>query len=336
MKKILSIMLALVLMLSMATVAFATENDEDPTTPSGTTETDYTKYLDKDPSVPKKYVINHGTAPAETFTFAFEGVSYKNGNGDVVADATIPAIGNVTIAYEEAVSATLDKNGTVSIDADGYELGVYTYKVTEVVPTTKTAGVTYSSEELYLVLTILRDETSNKHYVAAMHYESATGKDKSTGFTNTYDSGSLTVSKNIQGNMANMNKKFTFTITLAAQTGTETKSEISSDATTGKWSEDGLTYTISLGHNESVTLSNIPAGTTYTVTEDKENYDSDNGKFSDETKTINGGETDTVTFTNTLTSEIDTGVVLDSLPYILMLAVVGVGMVLFFSKKRRA
>lgn len=336
MKKILSIMLALVLMLSMATVAFATENDEDPTTPSGTTETDYTKYLDKDPSVPKKYVISHGTAPAETFIFKFEGVSYKNGDGVEVADADIPAIGNVTIAYEEAVSATLSKDGIASIDVEDYELGVYTYKVTEVAPTTKTAGVDYSTEELYLVLTILRDETSGKHYVAAMHYENAAGKDKSTGFTNTYDSGSLTVSKKIQGNMANMDKKFTFTITLTPQDGTEIKSEITSTSEGGKWSDDKLTYTVELGHDESVTLSNIPAGTTYTVTENAENYTSDNGVFGDKNKTIAGGDTDTVTFTNTLTSAIDTGVVLDSLPYILMLAVVGVGMVLFFSKKRRA
>lgn len=316
MKKIISIMLALVLALSMTTIAFAA---------------DYDSYLDKAPVVPKNYKVNNGTAPAETFTFKFEGVSYKNGDGQVVDNATIPAIGNVTIAFD-ALTATTSKTVEASINAADYALGVYTYKVTEVAPTTKTTGVTYSEEELYLVLTILRDEQSGKHYVAAMHYESATGTDKSTGFTNEYDSGSLTVTKKIAGNMANMDKKFTFTITFAAPAGTEIKSAIASNSENGTW--NGLTYTIALGHDESVTLSNIPAGTTYTVTEDAENYTSNGGVFTDTTKTISANDTDSVTFTNTLTQRIDTGIGLDSLPYVLMLVVVCSGAVVFFSKKR--
>lgn len=332
MKKILSIMLALILVLSMATVAFAAEND----TGDGTAETpaqDLTNYLDKGPTVPKKYTVNNGTAPAETFTFKFEGQSYENGDGEIIADATIPAIGNVTISFD-AISETLSKTVNAAINANDYALGVYTYKVTEVVPTTKTAGVTYSDKALYLVLTILRDEQSGKHYVAAMHYESASSTDKSTGFENVYDSGSLKVEKKIQGNMANMDKEFTFTITFTAATGTEIKSTIASDSTNGTW--NGLTYTIKLGHNDSVTLSNIPAGTSYTVTEDAENYTSDGGAFSDTTKTISAGDADTVTFTNTLTQAIDTGITLDSLPYILMLVVVCAAMFVLFTKKRAA
>ena len=318
MKKLLSMMLTLVLVLGMSTAAFAT---------------DYDNYLDKKPVVPKTYEVKNGTAPAETFTFKFEGVSYKNGDGNVVENATIPAISNVTTSFD-ALTATAAKTAEASIDADQYELGVYTYKVTEVVPATKTAGVTYSDEALYLVLSIVRDENSGKHYVAAMHYQDAAGTDKTTGFTNKYDAGSLTVGKKIEGNMADMNKKFAFTITFAAPAGTEIKSTIASNSTAGTWSDDGLTYTISLGHNETVTLSNIPAGTTYTVSEDAANYTSDNGVYSDSTKTISGGDQDTVTFTNTLTNAIDTGIGLDSLPYILLLVVVCAGLVAFVSKKR--
>ena len=318
MKKILSLALALVLVLSMSTVAFAADYDQN---------------LDKDPVVSKTYEINKGTAPAETFNFKFEGVSYKNGDGNIVSNAIIPDISEANISFD-ALSANTTKTVAASINAEDYELGVYTYKVTEVAPAIKTAGVTYSNENLYLVLTILRDENSGKHYVAAMHYESATGTDKSTGFTNKYDSGSLTVSKEIEGNMADMTKKFNFTITFTAPVGTEIKSAISSDCTTGTWSTDGLTYMISLGDGEEVTLSNIPADTTYTVTEDAENYTSDGGVFNDATKTISANDCDTVTFTNTLTQGIDTGINLDSMPYILMLAVVCMGLFVFFSKKR--
>lgn len=315
MKKIISLILALMLVLCMGVAAFAedTGDAETPSTPS------YEEHLDKAPVVSKKYKVNNGTAPAETFTFSFEGETYKNGDGQIVSGATIPAIGNVTIDFD-AINVNLNKTVTASINANDYNLGVYTYKVTEITPTTKTTGVTYSTENLYLVLTILRDEQSGKYYVAAMHYQNATGTDKSTGFTNEYDSGSLTVSKTIAGNMADMNKKFAFTISFTAPEGTEIKSTISSDNTAGTW--NGLTYTVSLGNGESVTFGNIPAGTTYTVTEDAENYTSDGGVFSDATKTISADDTDTVAFTNTLTTEIDMGISTDSLPYIMLLGIV--------------
>ncbi len=320
-KKFLSIALALVLALSMGTVAFAVGDDG------------YDGKLNQQPIVNKTYTINHGTAPAETFEFKFEGKSYKDGNGNLVDNANIPPINNVSIPFD-ATDETVKKNTQVAIDANNYQLGVYTYEVTEVEPTTKTAGVSYSTEKLYLVLTILRDENSGKHYVAAMHYESANSADKTTGFTNTYDAGSLKVAKKVAGNMADTNKEFTFTITFQAPSGTEIKTnQIQSDAETGSW--NGLTYTIRLRHNAEVNLSNIPAGTTYTVTEDYENYTSDDGDFSDTTKTIAGGDNDTVTFTNTLTSEVDMGVFMDSMPYVLLLAVVGVGAIVFFTKKKR-
>ena len=316
-----SIALALVLALSMGTVAFAVGDDG------------YDGKLNKAPVVNKTYTINHGTAPAETFEFKFVGKSYEDGNGTLVSDATIPSISNVYIPFD-ATSETVSKSVEAAINANDYKLGVYTYEVTEVVPTTKTAGVSYSEEKLYLVLTILRDENSGKHYVAAMHYENAESNDKSTGFTNTYDSGSLKVAKKVSGNMADTNKEFTFTITFNAFDGTEIKDgQIQSNAETGTW--NGTTYTIKLRHNAEVTLSNIPAGTIYTVTEDSGNYKSDNGNFSDKTKTITGGDNDTVTFTNTLSSQIDMGISTDSMPYVLLLAVVGVGAIVFFTKKKR-
>ncbi len=328
MKKIISLILALMLVLCMGAAAFADEaGDTTTTTPS------LEDVQDKGPTVSKTYKANNGTAPAEDFIFTFEGVSYKGTDGNIVANATIPSISNVTIHFN-AQTGELTSTEDAFVDADDYNLGVYTYKVTEVVPTTKTTGVTYSTENLYLVLTILRDEQSEKHYVAAMHYQTVTGA-KSAGFTNEYDSGSLTVTKKIAGNMADMNKKFAFTITFTAPAGTEIKSAISSNSENGTWSEDNLTYTISLGHNESVTLSNIPAGTTYTVTEDAENYTSDGGVFDDTTKTISANDRDSVTFTNTLTSEIDMGVSTDSLPYIVLLgivALIGAAMII----KRRA
>lgn len=313
MKKILSLALALVLVLSMSTVAFAA---------------DYDDYLDSKPVVPKTYEVNNGTAPAETFTFSFEGVSYKNGDGENVAGATIPAIGNVTISFD-AISANTSKSVEVDIDPNDYELGVYTYKVTEVAGST--AGVTYSDEELYLVLTILRDENSDQHYVAAMHYESATGTDKSSGFTNEYDAGSLTVTKDIKGNMADMDKEFAFTIVFTAPSGetvnstiTVSKPDGTNESITFAEGETSYTYTINLGDDDTVTFTNIPEGVTYTVSEEEENYTSDHTTVAD--GTIAANDTDADLWTNTLTNEVDTGINMDSMPYILLLAVACMGL----------
>lgn len=317
MKKIAAIVFSAMMMLNMGTAAFAEGTYED--------------VQDIQPTIKKTYQVNKGKAPAETFTYKFEGLSYVNGDGNPVANATIPAIAPVTITFDE-ISTTDTKTADVDIDADDYELGVYKYRVSEAAG--NTAGVTYTDTNLYLVLTIIRDESSNKHYVAALHYETENGSKTENGLTNSYDSGSLKVTKHIAGNMAEMSKKFAFTISFANPVDREIKSEITTDATSGKWSEDGLTYTIDLGNNESVTFANIPAGVSYTVEENPENYTSDH-----EDNKVQGdiaaNDADTATFTNTLTNgSIDTGINLDSMPYIMILCLVAVCAVVMFVRKR--
>lgn len=242
----------------------------------------------------------------------------------------------MTISFD-AISENTSKSVEVDIDANDYELGVYTYKVTEVAGST--AGVTYSEEELYLVLTILRDESSNQHYVAAMHYESTTGTDKSSGFTNEYDAGSLTVTKDIKGNMADMDKEFAFTIVFTAPSSetvnsaiTVSKPDGTSETITFAEGETTYTYTINLGDDDTVTFTNIPEGVTYTVSEDAENYASEHTTVADGTIAANDEDTDL--WTNTLTNEVDTGINMDSMPYILLLAVACMGLFVFISKKR--
>ncbi len=326
MKKILSLALALVLVLSMSTVAFAAKYDE---------------YLDKNTSFTKEYVVTNGTAPVETFDFAVEYQSFKNNEGETETVSTYPTVTLGDAVFTSAPSKT--DNAAVSVEISNYDevaLGVYTYKITEVVPTIKTAGTTYNSRPVYLVVTILRDEDSAKHHVAAIHYETATGE-KTGKITNSYNAGKLSVTKQIEGNMADMSKKFEFTVVFTPADGTkfDTTVQIANDAAStnrqynATANEDG-TYTIvfNLGDDETATFTNIPVGTTYTVSENEDGYTKEHTTVAD--GSITGGDVDADVWTNTRTSEIDTGINMDSMPYILMLAVVFMGLFVFFSKKR--
>ncbi len=320
MKKLFSALLALALVMSTATAAFAVAPAPTPIP------------YDVQPTIYKTYQINNGTAPAEDFTFSFEGSSYTNGDGDTV-ETVFPEIPDATIHFDP-ISQTDRESTELNIDANNYELGVYKYLVTETAG--NTAGVTYSTEQFYLVLTIVRDESNNKQFVAAFHYETLDGEKATmgeTGYINQYDSGSLTVTKHIAGNMADMSKTFAFTVTFDSGDKDWDTTSVIIDNASGDWSEDGLSYQIELGNSESVTFSNLPAGVTYTVSEDAQNYTS-NAVYSDDTHTISADDEDTVDVTNTLTNDIDTGISMDSLPYILMLAAAGIGMVVFFAKKR--
>ena len=326
MKKLISFALVMVLVLSMSTVAFAADYDDK---------------LDKSTSFTKEYVVTNGTAPAETFDFSVEYQSFKNNEGETETVSTYP-----TVTLGDAVfNSSLSKTGTadVSVQISNYDdvaLGVYTYKITEVVPTTKTAGTTYNSEPVYLIVTILRKEDSTKHYVAAIHYETATGE-KTGKITNTYNAGNLSVTKQIEGNMADMAKKFEFTVVFTPANGTafNTNVQIATDtASTNReytaTKNDNGTYTIvfELGDDETATFTNIPVGTTYTVSEKEDAYTKTHTTQAD--GSITGGDNDTDVWTNTLTSVIDTGINMDSMPYILILAVVFVGLFVFVSKKR--
>ena len=344
MKKLLAILLAL--MMVLVNVAALAADGDPVTNPDGENNNQdvgekpaYKDLIDKPLNLPKLYEVKNGTAPAETFTFKFTGVSYKNGAGTIsTAAADIPAIANQTVSFE-SISADSTKNITLGFAVADYELGVYTYEIEEIIPTTKTAGITYETEKMYLVLTILSEGTDTKHYVAALHKGSVDGQ-KTESVENSYDAGALTVSKKTTGNLADLDKAFAFTITFTAAEGAQITAAQKQAITvttpenvTGSWADDGLVYTISLKDSQSVKFENLPEGTKYAVAEDSEEYTGAD-EYSDADKVISGGDNDTVEFTNTLDVEIDTGVALDSTVYMLIMALALAGFVVLKIRRR--
>ena len=109
----------------------------------------------------------------------------------------------------------------------------------------------------------------------------------------------------------------------------------------GAWKDGVATATVQLAHGDSVNFVNIPYGVTYEVSEASyasEGYNAPVITYTDEAnKEIDGQETDTVTVLNVKDGDIDTGISVDSIPYIAMLGVVAVGGAGFMvSKKRRS
>ena len=123
-----------------------------------------------------------------------------------------------------------------------------------------------------------------------------TGDNASTiTFTNTYtkmeeNTGSLTVKKTVSGGGASYNKEFTFTVKLT----------VDDDPLTGE--VGGVTFTngvatFTLKHNQEKSITGIPEGYTYTVTENADGYTQSITSGS-ATGTIEKGKTATVTFNN--------------------------------------
>ena len=157
-------------------------------------------------------------------------------------------------------------------------------------------------------------------------------------------SANLTVTKTVTGKLGDTNKAFTFTITKADDTSaniTEANIEIA-DSAKVEWLGNGK---FTLKDGASITFKNLPSGE-YKIVEDDYNgekyetswqigTDGDVHK-KDRTATVTIGTTEqTVHFTNHRTLEPDLGVLLDTLPYIVILAVVAGGVALLMLRKRR-
>lgn len=159
-------------------------------------------------------------------------------------------------------------------------------------------------------------------------------------------SANLTISKTVTGKLGDTNKAFTFTITKADGTSaniTDANVEISeADSAKVEWLRNGK---FTLKDGASIIFKNLPSGEYKVIEEDYsgEKYDTSwqigtDGEVYEKnsTATVTIGTTEqTVHFTNHRTLEPDLGVLLDTLPYIVILAVVAGGVALLMLRKRR-
>ena len=328
MKRLYAFLLALALCLALSVPALATEGQMQ-------------NYGDMDTVVlTKTYELtNAGTvSPAEEFTFTIERTALSDAAEDItVANMPLPTVASVSYAAGEAGSATAAKEIVISLPAYT-SVGIYTYMIRET--DQHTAGVAYWGEDIRLVVTVI--EQDGKIRVAAVHTEGE-GEQKSSAITNTYSAGSLSFTKHVTGLLGDKSKYFKVTVTLTGEPGKTYADSFAVSGGSDSRNPDAITLAAAtefyLKDGETITVANLPYGVSYTVEE--ADYTGDNGGYAaavyaygDETKTVDSAA-ETVSITNSKGGTVDTGVMLDSAPYVLALAAVcAIGTAAFLRKRR--
>lgn len=320
-KKLLAGIIAATMMLSMSTTAFAEPGSAQP---AGDTITIY-----------KNYSVSEGTAaPDESFTFDVVLDSHANVGGTPVTTLpTVTAADYNGTTEKMALTVTLPEYGNV---------GEYIYKISE--KAGNTAGVTYDEKAIYLKVTVVREDGALKCYTAVHKGEAAGAKVAAddSSFENTYTAGTLNVKKTVTGNMGDQTKEFTFNVKFTNPEGKVVNSDVSANIAgtvdddftyAGASDEDG--YTFQLAHDETAIFSNLPAGVTYVVTEAEANEDGYETTYDNEEGIITEGSQNVIVTNEKGSDEIDTGINMDSMPYILIFAGVVVIAAVMIVRRRR-
>jgi len=334
-KKILAILMALLMVLTSVAAFAEGEGTTTSKNPVGINEIVATKtYTGNKENV---------TAPTEVFNFK------------------VTPVDNTTVALNDVATDAITATGTVveatsKIDLTKcVELGKYNYTITEVVPETQTAGVTYNeNKEEYTVLVQVLAELGENDIPTGQVVRNVIMKNKAgtkvekAAFENKYEAGSLTVKKSIEGNMATKTDKATVTVTFTAKAGTEVKSAIgvaAGDVTATPSTTDAswttCTYTLTNVTNASeIVFTNVPSGVSFEVKQTAQNDDNVTKTYTTTyeptttTGTVAADSADVITIIDTATEEIATGVFTDNMPYFMLLAFVMILAAAVVLKKR--
>lgn len=344
-KKLGAFVLAGTMLLSMGTTAFAAG---EPTAPD----------VNQNGTVPitKEFEMADGLkTPAATFKFTATSQT-QDALPATIADVSFTEGQTGTLKGEKYV---LEGNTTISFTGDWKHAGEYVYTVTES-KENPISNVTYDNTSYTLRVYVING--TNGLEIEKITAEKANGKTNKILFTNTYakNDATLTIEKNTTGTYADKTKEFNFEITF-------TKSPMSDQTTfAGKIGSKpvectaGTAKPFTLADGEQLVFHNLPVGTTYMVKElaATDGYtpsvtvvENKTTTVTNKTATQEGDALDTlktdgknnlvgeaenkVTFTNTHKGVVPTGILMNNLPFILLVAVAIVAFVSLAVIKRR-
>lgn len=153
---------------------------------------------------------------------------------------------------------------------------------------------------------------------------------------------SISVGKAVKGNMGNWNEYFDFTVDISSEgysfngvsyTVYNGDNTVAEETKTVSGNEISISF--KLKHNQHIVFDNLPIGAGLTVSEADLNYETTVDGTTGKSKSITLADTNAqIEFVNTKNAEIPTGVSLDSLPYLIVLAVVAVGGIVLLKTRR--
>ncbi len=342
-KKFSALVLAGTMLFSMGTNVFAAG---EPTVPD----------VNQNGQVPitKEFEMADGlTTPAAIFKFTATSQT-QDALPATITDVTYQAGETGTLKDGKYV---ISKNTAISFTGNWKHAGEYVYTVTE--KQENMPNVTYDTSSYTLRVYVING--TNGLEIEKITAQGATGKTDKILFTNTYakNDATLTIEKNTEGDYADKTRKFDFEITF-------TKSPMSDQTTftgtIGAQSVEctaGQTKTFKLADGEQLVFNNLPVGTTYMVKElaATDGYTPKVTVIENQTTTVTnktvqetealdtlkenrknnlvGENENKVTFTNTYKDVAVTGIVMNNLPFILLVAVAIVAFVSLAVVKRR-
>lgn len=322
------------------------------------------------PEVEKVLNVADGiTVPQSVFSFTIE-KNTVDGPDLHIADVTISeGAENDSDAKIFGYGSILNSQDKVLSVADFPHAGVYQYTISEVNKGDYTSDIdndtiTYDSRSYTFSINVVNTAAGGLE-IASMVIkdnsvksdEPADGKVTSLTFNNTYEkTSSLYIEKQTVGNYADRTKDFDFTITMTAPA--------TSDVTefTGKIGEEtvrlqsGVQGTFKLHDDERLVFDNLPAGTTYVVSEvgaqdgymasvavvengggavERDAENDQDGIASSDTTNLIGEGTNSVVFTNTLEDNPATGIIINNLPIVVSVGVLAGGVVLYAIARRK-
>lgn len=334
-KKLLACLIAAATMFTMGSTAFAEEAVNKAQTP-----------VEGVVQFAKEYkLIGEGSSPAETFNFTFENVEVADA-AEGVNVSNMPTPEATSVSYTKEDGANKDGNRKpVYVTLPTYKsVGVYTYKIKETAGTT--AGVDYDTDFVTMKVTVVNGKTSGEFKVESVSFAKNENKlaNDEAAFNNTYTANKLEVSKQVTGNLGDKSKYFDFTITLTGKDEKTAYDENGYTVSGGSYAENpksikvGETKTFKLKHDDTIIIENLPKDVNYTVEETAvpkytTTVNGTNGNRA-EGKTVSNKATQA--FVNNKVGDIDTGINLTTLPYILVFAgVIVIAGVAFITRRRR-
>jgi hypothetical protein len=369
MKKIISIALCLVLCFGLCTAVFAEDNNY-----KGIGESKITVVLnvadDIDISEVNSYTITFTGVATES---APEGAAITK-TKTVTLGAQSGDVTKASFALSEVFSAsdfshagvwqfTFEQTSPAAINSDGKKLvvdeNVYTLNIHVI---NGTDGLVIDGVTVYD-----EDDKKDPSITDPTVVDPTTGKTGlvplGVGFVNEYTeeltstTGVLTVTKQTTGDYADLTKNFEVTVVVTIP-ATATSADVVASSTgtemTPTWDGKEGTYTSNLSDGKAISFTSLPSGTTFTVSEVQSTapvYRSkitgfvsspdDNWKSGDNTKTGAAAITKenmasaSVNIENNIEDIIDTGIIVNNLPFVLIVLLAVSGIAVYFVINRR-